>query len=144
MNAAELAPQLECGIVYADPPYTKRQYAAYYHILETVARWDNPPLSGSTGLRPWQERSSDWCYRTRAGRALSDLVAQTRCRHFFLSYSTDGHIKHDAILRILGRHGRVRTFEISHRRYKSSRRRYSSSSVIERLYHLDRQKQVRA
>ena len=32
--------------VYADPPYTKRQYAAYYHILETIAAGDRPLISG--------------------------------------------------------------------------------------------------
>ena len=30
--------QYEDGdVAYFDPPYTKRQYAAYYHILETIA-----------------------------------------------------------------------------------------------------------
>src|SRR5262249_39467557 len=30
----------EGDVVYLDPPYTKRQYASYYHILETIARGD--------------------------------------------------------------------------------------------------------
>ena len=28
--------------VYLDPPYTRRQYAAYYHVLETLAYGDEP------------------------------------------------------------------------------------------------------
>ena len=40
--------------VYLDPPYTKRQYAAYYHVLETLAYGDEPEVSGVTGLRPWE------------------------------------------------------------------------------------------
>ena len=41
-------------VAYLDPPYTKRQYAAYYHLLETLVTGDTPPVSGSTGLPPWQ------------------------------------------------------------------------------------------
>lgn len=32
--------------VYLDPPYTKRQYAAYYHVLETIAVADDPEIGG--------------------------------------------------------------------------------------------------
>src|SRR5699024_1050861 len=37
-------------VVYYDPPYTKRQYAAYYHDLETITAGDSPIVSGVTGL----------------------------------------------------------------------------------------------
>lgn len=33
-------------IAYEDPPYTKRQYGAYYHILETIAIGDEPEITG--------------------------------------------------------------------------------------------------
>ncbi len=29
-------------LCYVDPPYMKRQYAANYHLLETIAKGDNP------------------------------------------------------------------------------------------------------
>jgi adenine-specific DNA-methyltransferase len=38
------------------PPYTKRQYASYYHILETVALGDEPVVEGLRDFvhgRPW-------------------------------------------------------------------------------------------
>ena len=38
--------------VYLDPPYTKRQYAAYYHILETISLGDEPIVEGICGIRP--------------------------------------------------------------------------------------------
>ncbi|MCZ5120468.1 DNA adenine methylase [Escherichia coli] len=34
--------QIQCDLCYIDPPYMKRQYAANYHILETLARGDEP------------------------------------------------------------------------------------------------------
>ena len=47
----------EFDIIYVDPPYTKRQYSAYYHILETIVLNDNPEINGSTGLRKWQRKN---------------------------------------------------------------------------------------
>lgn len=79
-------------LVYLDPPYTKRQYASYYHILETVALGDEPEVEGVSGLRPWKDRASDFCYKTRALKALSRLVQSLKSEKVLLSYSSEGHI----------------------------------------------------
>lgn len=34
------------GAVYADPPYTKDQYSRYYHVYETLYRYDFPDSNG--------------------------------------------------------------------------------------------------
>ena len=73
-DANELVGRVEAPIIYADPPYTKRQYSAYYHILETIARNDRPEIGGKTGLRNWKEHSSRYCYRRSAGKALEELL----------------------------------------------------------------------
>jgi adenine-specific DNA-methyltransferase len=136
-DAEELAGEIDAPVVYADPPYTKRQYAAYYHLLETIAVGDEPDVVGATGLRPWQDRSSDWCYRRKAPNALRRLLSRLRrVRHFFLSYNEDGQISHDEVLAILGAHGVVQVLEVPIRRYKSSRRQHRGALVTERLYHL--------
>ena len=31
-------------VVYLDPPYNERQYSANYHVLETIAKYDNPEI----------------------------------------------------------------------------------------------------
>lgn len=79
-------------LVYLDPPYTKRQYASYYHILETVALGDEPEVEGVAGLRPWKDRASDFCYKTRALKTLSRLVHSLTSQKVLLSYSSEGHI----------------------------------------------------
>lgn len=79
-------------LVYLDPPYTKRQYASYYHILETVALGDEPEVEGVAGLRPWKDRASDFCYKTRALQTLSSLVQGLNAQKVLLSYSSEGHI----------------------------------------------------
>jgi len=102
---------VSCGprdTVYLDPPYTKRQYAAYYHILETIALGDEPEVEGVCGIRPWRHIASDYCYRTRAVRALVDLVAALPARRVLLSYSTEGHAPLDELEAALSPLGRVR------------------------------------
>lgn len=79
-------------LVYLDPPYTKRQYASYYHILETVAMGDEPEVVGVAGLRPWKNRASDFCYKTRALETLSRLLQSLKSQKVLLSYSSEGHI----------------------------------------------------
>ncbi|MDO3560692.1 DNA adenine methylase [Ralstonia pseudosolanacearum] len=79
-------------LVYLDPPYTKRQYASYYHILETVALGDEPEVEGVAGLRPWKGLASDFCYKARALKTLSRLVQSLQSQKVLLSYSSEGHI----------------------------------------------------
>jgi adenine-specific DNA-methyltransferase len=79
-------------LVYLDPPYTKRQYASYYHILETVALGDEPEVEGVAGLRPWKQLASDFCYKSRALQTLARLVHSLSAQKVLLSYSSEGHI----------------------------------------------------
>lgn len=37
----------DIAVVYADPPYTKDQYSRYYHVYETLYRYDYPDASGA-------------------------------------------------------------------------------------------------
>ena len=133
-DAEDLAGTLEADVIYADPPYTKRQYGAYYHVLETIARNDTPKLTGSTGLRPWA--SSDFCHRRKAPAALEGLIGRIRARHFFLSYSADGQIPDTTIREILSPYGRLRVAEVPYPRYRSSSLKHRGPLVTERLYHL--------
>lgn len=135
---AAAAAAVEATVAYADPPYTKRQYAAYYHVLETIIRDDRPVPAGSTGLRDWAQDASDWCYKRRAPAALEQLLGALASPHLLLSYNEDGQIPHERILDILRRHGRVTVHEHTHRRYKSSDLDHKGNQLIERVYHLER------
>ena len=137
-DAVAAAEEAQVDVIYADPPYTKRQYAAYYHVLETIIRNDEPMLSGSTGLRDWNPESSAWCYKTRAEDALEAIVAKSSASRFVLSYNEDGQISHPSIIGILSRFGSVTVFEDERRRYRSSRRPHKGATVTERTYVLER------
>ena len=48
IDANELARNISADLVYIDPPYNERQYVPNYHVLETVARYDSPAITGET------------------------------------------------------------------------------------------------
>ena len=99
--------------VYFDPPYTKRQYSAYYHLLETIVAGDAPDVGGVTGLRPWQDKASAFCYKTKALDALTKLVLGTTARRILLSYSNEGHVPQNHLVNALSEAGAVTVHEIS-------------------------------
>jgi adenine-specific DNA-methyltransferase len=124
LRGAQLSWDASCGdvtgiaaaaddVVYLDPPYTKRQYAAYYHVNETLAYGDEPDLIGRTGLRPWRDLASDYCYKLRALGALTRLVEGLDARRVFLSYSSEGHVALDELASALESTGTLEVHELA-------------------------------
>ena len=126
--------------VYFDPPYTKRQYAAYYHILETIALGDEPTVEGVGGIRPWKDKASDYCYKVRAAEALESLVDGCRARRVFLSYSTEGHVPLDVLASGLTNVGTVELHDLERiGRYRPNRAASrAGSDVREVLFEIEK------
>ena len=133
-NVKDIIAEYDFDIIYADPPYTKRQYSAYYHILETIVMNDHPKLVGSTGMRNWKEKTSAFCYKRKAPGALRYMVEHARCKYFLLSYNDEGQIKHEEIMTVLSAKGEVVVEEMKYKRYKSNNSDNQRKDVIERLY----------
>lgn len=140
VSDAERCPVDPYDLVYIDPPYTKRQYAAYYHILETVTLGDEPVVEGVSGLRPWREKASDFCYRTRALAAFVRMVENLDANRLLISYSDDAHIDIDDLAEALRAHGTVLPMQLREiGRYRPNRAASASSgSVSEYLIQVDR------
>lgn len=132
----ELAPAFATDAVYLDPPYTKRQYAGNYHILETLAKGDEPVAAGDGGLRPWTDQASDFCYRRSAGQAFRETLEHLNAPHVFISYSEDGQVHADELMSILSRFGKVTLHEQPHARFRSNGQ-VKDGSVLEHLYHVE-------
>ena len=54
---------------------TKTTYSSYYHLLETITLGDRPQVEGVSGLRPWRDKASPYCYKAHALKALRGLIA---------------------------------------------------------------------
>jgi adenine-specific DNA-methyltransferase len=135
-DANALAREQYFDVLYLDPPYTWRHYGAYYHILETIARADQPAVVGQTGLRPWEDSKSRYCDRSDAANALEELTRSAQCKHLYLSYNSEGLIEHDEIMSILSLRGRPVCSEIGYRRYRSNNGGNRSKPLKERLYYV--------
>jgi adenine-specific DNA-methyltransferase len=133
-----LLDRVPCDILYIDPPYNQRQYCTNYHVLETIARYDNPRLHGVTGLRDYEDQKSDFCYKGKALGALDDLIRRTHARFVFLSYNSEGLMSEDQIIATMGQYGRVELKTQRYRRFRADRdrenRRYETDSVVEYLF----------
>lgn len=135
--AEELAETLDCDLCYIDPPYMKRQYAANYHVLETIARGDSPRAIGASGLRPWRDQYSNFCTKTKIRDSFRQIVARARCKHFLVSYSEDGLLSIDELRALLEEFGRVKISSFRNKRFKSNESKLAST-LSEYLVHLTR------
>jgi len=139
-DANELVRHTRCDILYLDPPYNTRQYATNYHLLETIAKWDNPRIYGKTGLRPYASQKSDYSVKSKCEKAFADLIDHAECSHILMSYNDEGIIPHGVIEAVLGGVGRLRVYERRYKRFRSESdhpgRTYKKKGdvVIERLY----------
>lgn len=79
------------GLVYADPPYTKDQYSRYYHVYETLYRYDFPGANGNGRVRP-DRSSTAFCLKSQVANAFKDLFASVADLRIpmILSYPTAG------------------------------------------------------
>ena len=139
-DANALARRVRCDVAYVDPPYNSRQYCDAYHLLENVARWEKPPVSGKARKMTRDTLKSAYCTR-HATEAFADLVAHLDCRFIVLSYNNTGTRANDrsnakipdaAIREILGRRGKVSVFEQAYRAFSAGKS--DSIGNAERLF----------
>jgi adenine-specific DNA-methyltransferase len=145
MDATEAARSIgQVDLIYIDPPYNSRQYVAYYHIPEILARgWTDspPPIRGKVGLLAGEEGRSQWSHGRRVQKLFSALLASTTASHALVSFNSEGHVDPDALLSLLTRasvDGEVSHFRQPYRRYRADSERegrhYHRDLALEHLY----------
>lgn len=94
--------------VYVDPPYSKLQYSRYYHVLNTLLRYDYPAAEGIGRYPPKDQRfSCKFEYRpSTALREFSELIAACAARDLtlILSYSDRGFVSMSDLSAALAEH----------------------------------------
>ena len=138
-TANDLISEIQCDVLYIDPPYNTRQYITNYHLLETIARYDTPSIHGKTGLRDYEEsEKSAYCSKTTCLSALTDLVKKADAKHIVLSYSNEGILSPDEILSVLSSRGEASlSSAVDYQRFKShSRGEKKDKCVKELLFHV--------
>lgn len=84
------------GCFYLDPPYTHDQYSRFYHLLETVCKYDNPDLKFKAKYRT-DRFMSDFCYSRNVSNAFENIfeVVSSCKKPIVVSYSNRGVIDLD-------------------------------------------------
>ncbi len=131
-EAADTVRGRSADLCYLDPPYNQHQYGSNYHLLNTIALWDRPPVSDELAAdgrlrfkaairRDWTATRSDYCSRSRAPAALRGLLDVVDARLIVLSYSSDGIIPVDELRAILEERGRVSIRSNGYVKYRGGR-----------------------
>lgn len=118
--AENIANQITADLCYIDPPYIKRQYAANYHILETLARGDFPEAIGKSGLRDWWDQHSKLCTKTRGLTSFKKILTDMHCNNFLISYSEDGLFTLEQLKKCFEEFGKVSVDKIDYNRFRSN------------------------
>ena len=145
MDATDAAKRIgDVDLVYIDPPYNSRQYVAYYHIPEILARgWMDsaPAIRGKVGLLAGSEGRSQWSHGRRVRKLFAALLGATGARQALVSFNSEGHLAPDALQSLLASaslDGKVSHFTQSYRRYRADSERegrhYHHDTALEHLY----------
>ncbi|MDD3066180.1 MAG: DNA adenine methylase [Endomicrobiaceae bacterium] len=135
----QLIQKIEGDILYLDPPYNQRQYATNYHLLETIAKYDNPEIHGKTGLRNYESQKSFYCSRSKVKTTFRNLIANAKVKYIFLSYNNEGLMTVNDIKEIMSTHGKYGYFAKAHSRFKADKnenRDYRADKTTEYLHYV--------
>lgn len=114
----DIIDKIQCDVMYLDPPYNTRQYSDYYHILETIAKYDAPKIHGITGIRDDLVRSA-FSSMTQVEEAFEKLVSKVKAKVLIMSYNDEGIVPQKRMMEILKKHGRVKLYKIPYKKFKA-------------------------
>ncbi len=129
MDANLLLKKIEADLVYIDPPYNSRQYCDAYHLLENVARWEKPKVSGIARKMDRTNLKSDYCTK-KATKAFEELIEKVKSKYILISYNnmatkgndrSNAKIKDKDILRILEKKGEVTVYSKDYKAFTTGK-----------------------
>jgi adenine-specific DNA-methyltransferase len=134
-----LIKKIEGDILYLDPPYNAREYGANYHLLNTIAKYDNFTPKGKTGLRDYSK--SAFCKKKEVEKSFDDLIKNANFKYIFLSYNNEGIMSSETIKKILSNYGKYDLLTTEYQRFRADKkenRNHKASSTTEYLHILEK------
>ena len=144
-DSNDLLRKIEGDILYLDTPYTVTEYSAAYHILETIAKYDDPAIKGLTGRRTENVQKSPYCKKEQALAAYEDLIRQAKFDHIIISYSNQALVPLDELIGVLSKYAvnRIVSVErIPYREYKNIRSSQKGPTLFEVLIYVHKDRTV--
>lgn len=88
-DANILIRDIECDVLYLDPPYNSRQYCDAYHLLENLTLWQKPELFGVAKKFDRSKIKSEYS-KSKVSEQFNDLINNAKCKYILLSYNNIG------------------------------------------------------
>ncbi len=138
-DANDLVKKIKADVVYIDPPYNSRQYSRFYHVLETLVKWEEFNPIGKS-LKPPLENLSEYS-RSGATQSFIKLINDIQADLIIVSYndtynstssSSNNKIKYKEIIEILQKKGKVKIREIKHKHFNAGNTKINNN--IEYLF----------
>lgn len=139
MDANQLIKNISGDILYLDPPYNARQYGANYHMLNTIALYDNFTPKGKTGLREYNR--SKYCSKSDVTSEFETLIREANFKYIFLSYNNEGLMSVEQVRDIFERYGKYDLVQTEYQRFKADKtenRKHKADSTFEYLHILEK------
>jgi adenine-specific DNA-methyltransferase len=135
MDGNHLTKEIEGDILYLDPPYNTRQYGSNYHLLNTIALYDEFVPKGKTGLRDYNR--SNYCSKSKVLKSFNDLLSNSKFNYIFLSYNNEGLMSVEEIRETMEKYGKYELVSTEYQRFRSDKeesRKYISNRTMEYLH----------
>ena len=132
-DANNIITKIKGDILYLDPPYNSREYGANYHLLNTIALYDDFTPKGKTGLREYDK--SNWCKKDKVYKELETLIKNANFTFIFLSYNDEGLLSLKQIKEIFESQGKYSLKNKTYKRFKADNNRFNKKDeTIEYLH----------
>jgi len=138
-DSNQLIKKIEGDILYLDPPYNTRQYGANYHLLNTIALYDNFNPKGKTGLRNYNK--SQYCSKLSVKDAFEELIKNANFKYIFLSYNNEGLMSVEDVSKIMSKYGIYDLATINYQRFRADKeenRNHKANKTEEYLHILEK------
>jgi len=112
-------------LAYVDPPYSSHTYFSYYHIWDSIARWDKPEVGLKTNRRIDRVTSADeydgtmaspWNSRTKALAAFELLIKRLPVTYVLISYNNESLVPIEELIALCRRLGQTHYETIDYKR----------------------------
>ncbi len=136
IDSNELIRQISGDILYIDPPYTITEYDSAYHLLESIAKYDYPNIGGVTGRRKEKRKKTKYNKKIDVLTNFEDLFRQAHFEHILVSYSTQGLVSIESIVKLARKfalNNEVKIYKFPYKEYKnvnSSKKNQELKEVI--------------
>jgi len=123
-NALEINYE-QADLAYLDPPYSSHTYFSYYHIWDSIARWDKPEVGLSTNRRIDRVSKSEdydvsmvspWNSKTHALKAFETLICRLPARYVLISYNNESLVPIDELIALCRRLGQTHVQAMDYKR----------------------------